>query len=52
MARKNNMSVNSWTVNTQEDMLRMFELGVDQITTDNPLQVRNLLKGSGYKEIR
>lgn len=44
MARKNRMSVNAWTVNKEEDMVRMIKLGVDQITTDYPLELRALLK--------
>ena len=44
MARKNGMSVNTWTVNKEEDMVRMIKLGVDQITTDYPLELRALLK--------
>ena len=44
MARKNGMSVNAWTVNKEEDMVRMIKLGVDQITTDYPLELRALLK--------
>jgi glycerophosphoryl diester phosphodiesterase len=44
MARKNGMSVNAWTVNKEEDMARMIKLGVDQITTDYPLELRALLK--------
>ena len=44
MARKNGMSVNAWTVNKEEDIVRMIKLGVDQITTDYPLELRALLK--------
>ena len=44
MARKNGMSVNAWTVNKEEDMVRMIKLGVDQITTDYPLELSALLK--------
>ena len=25
-----------WTVNTRDDMVRMIELGVDNLITDNP----------------
>ena len=45
MARKNNMSVNSWTVNNTVDMKRMLKLGVDYITTDNPLTALELTQG-------
>ena len=41
-ARKNKMSVNAWTVNNEEDMARMLKMGVDQLTTDNPLEATAL----------
>ena len=43
------MSVNAWTVNEEKDMLRMIELGIDAITTNEPLLARSLL---GDKELR
>jgi len=43
-ARRNGMSVNAWTVNEEKDMVRMIKMGVDQLTTDNPIQARELLK--------
>ena len=43
-ARKRGMSVNAWTVNNKRDMKKMFRLGVDMLTTDNPLQARELLE--------
>lgn len=43
------MSVNVWTVDNEDDMRRMIELGVDCITTNKPLLARALL---GEKEIR
>ena len=43
-ARRNKMSINAWTVNKKEDMIRMIELGVDQLTTDYPIEARELLK--------
>ena len=36
------MSVNAWTVNNEKDMIRMLEMGVDQLTTDNPLEATAL----------
>ncbi len=39
------MSVNAWTVNKKEDIERVIGLGVDCITTDYPLIVRELLSG-------
>lgn len=51
-ARHHGMSVNAWTVNKEDDMRRMFELGVDQLTTDQPLEARALLQESGITEAR
>ena len=44
MARRNGMSVNAWTVNREEDMVRMMKMGVDQLTTDYPLEAGALIK--------
>ena len=52
MARRHKMSVNAWTVNSEMDMKNMFKMGVDQLTTDNPLQARELLKEMKYVEIK
>lgn len=41
-ARDCKMSVNAWTVNKEKDMIRMLEMGVDQLTTDNPLEATAL----------
>ena len=43
------MSVNVWTVNKEEDIKQMIELGVDCITTNEPLLVRKLLNGNEIK---
>ncbi len=48
-ARANGMSVNVWTVNDTTVMKDMIDLGVDCITTNEPLLVRELL---GEKEAR
>ena len=37
------MSVNVWTVNEPRDIRAMRDLGVDQITTDNPALAREIL---------
>jgi glycerophosphoryl diester phosphodiesterase len=37
------MTVNVWTVNTPEKAQEMLQLGVDYITTDEPLQMREWL---------
>ena len=49
-ARANGMSINTWTVNKEEDIRKMIQLGVDQITSDYPLLVRQLLLEMGVKE--
>jgi len=48
-AHKNKMSVNVWTVNKKEDIQKMIDLGVDCITTNEPLLVRELLGGKEKK---
>ncbi len=44
------MTVNSWTVDEEEDMRAMFMQGVDFLTTDNPLEARELMKAMDLKE--
>ena len=48
-AHKNKMSVNVWTVNKREDIKKMADLGVDCITTNEPLLVREILGGKEKK---
>lgn len=43
------MKVNVWTVNKPEDMQYFIDLGVDFITTDDPLQTIELIKKSQKK---
>jgi glycerophosphoryl diester phosphodiesterase len=52
MARKNNMSVNAWTVNKTGDMKSMLKMGVDQLTTDNPLEARALMEEMKVTELK
>lgn len=49
-ARANSMSVNVWTVNKKEAMEQLVDLGVDQITTDHPLDLRAVLNEKEVKE--
>lgn len=42
------MSVNVWTVNKTKDMKAFIELGVDAITTNEPLKLRELLGDKEY----
>ena len=43
------MSINSWTVNKEKDIQNMIDLGVDCITTNEPLLVRKML---GKRELK
>ena len=52
LARRNDMSVNAWTVNEEPAMKRMLKLGVDQLTTDNPLEARELMKVMKVTELK
>jgi glycerophosphoryl diester phosphodiesterase len=51
-AREHGMSINTWTVNKAEDIRHMINLRVDQITSDYPLLVRQILQEMGVKEKR
>ena len=51
-ARKHHMSVNTWTVNKEKDMKKMLKMGVDQITTDNPLDARALMAEMKVTELK
>lgn len=51
-AQKLGMSVNAWTVNKEENMRQMFGLGVNYLTTDNPLEARALMKTLKIKELK
>lgn len=42
------MSVNVWTVNDKDEMLRFIEMGVDAITTNEPLTLRDILGDKEY----
>ena len=37
-----NLPINVWTVNDEDDMLKMIEYGVDGIMTDYPLKLKDL----------
>ncbi len=43
------MSVNVWTVNKAKDMRNFIEMGVDVITTNEPLLLREILGDKEYK---
>lgn len=40
------ITVNCWTVNAEHDIKKMIELGVDQITTDEPLRAVKIISES------
>lgn len=42
-ARDNKMNVNCWAAKTEKDLQKMIDVGVDCITTNNPLLVREKL---------
>ena len=44
-AKNLGMGVNCWTVNAKDDIQKMIDLGVDNITTNYPLVARELLGG-------
>ncbi len=45
-AHENGQKVNVWTVNKKEDIIKVIHLNVDFITTDEPLMVKELIKGN------
>lgn len=45
-AHDNNMKVNVWTVNKKEIIKEMKELGTDFITTDNPLEAKQICESN------
>lgn len=46
------MSVNSWTVNMDSTIRKMINLGVDHITTDDPIRVREIIEEMNIQENR
>ncbi len=43
-AHNNGLDVNVWTVNTTKDIKRLNKMGVDYITTNNPIEALQILK--------
>ena len=43
--RANNAIVGAWTVNTPDDIRRMFGLGIDVLITDEPVLAREICQG-------
>ena len=50
-AKELGLSVNTWTVDKEEDILQMIDLGVEYITSDEPLLVRKLLNKRGVFQV-
>ncbi len=50
-AHKLGMSTNAWTVNEEKDMRKMLSLGINSLTTDYPLEARELMKEMNIEEI-
>jgi glycerophosphoryl diester phosphodiesterase len=51
-AQKLGMTVNAWTVNKENNMVQMFDLGVNFLTTANPLEARALMEKMNIKELK
>jgi glycerophosphoryl diester phosphodiesterase len=45
------MSTNSWTVNKKKDMEAILKMKIDMLTTDQPLEARELMKTMKIKEL-
>lgn len=50
-AHKLGMSTNAWTVDSRRGMKKMLKMGINSITTDNPLEARELIKELGVEEV-
>ena len=37
------MKVNAWTVNEENDVIRLIEIGVDGLITDSPDEVKKII---------
>ena len=51
-AKKKGMSTNSWTVNKENDIKGILNLKVDMITTDHPLETREIMKELKINEVQ
>ena len=43
-AHKHNIAVHYWTINDEEEMRTLIELGADAIMTDNPSLLKKILE--------
>ena len=51
-AHRLGMSTNTWTVNKKEDMKDMLNMKVNMLTTDQPLEARELMKEMNVNELK
>ncbi len=51
-ARKHEMSINTWTVNSEKDIRTMVATDIDQITTDYPVLAREIIHELGINELK
>ena len=51
-AHRLGMSTNTWTVNKKGDMTEMLKMKVNMLTTDQPLEARELMKEMNIKELK
>lgn len=49
-SREHDMSLNVWTVDDVEKMRALFEMGIDQLTTNEPMAARQLLQEMALPE--
>ena len=49
-AHRHNMAIIYWTVNDEEDMRNLIELGVDGIITDRPDILKEVLRDYGFRD--
>ena len=50
-ARQRGLSTNAWTVNNEDDMRAILKMKVDMLTTDNPLEAREVMKQMEIQEL-
>jgi glycerophosphoryl diester phosphodiesterase len=43
-AHRRNVAVQYWTINDEEDMRRLIEMGCDAIMTDDPMLLKSVLE--------
>ena len=51
-AHRLGMTTNAWTVNKENNMEQMLNMGIDYLTTDNPLEARALMQKMNVTELK